>query len=104
MRLVKQQLAALSRPAAPAPDKPSDKKGLKAKEKVLKKRAKKKDKKKQETKELTEAEVVQRNLAYFTRTAQPGKATELMLQVRFQQDNAFRYCPAAADRAKRRLT
>ena len=89
MRLVKQQLAALTRAAAAAPDKPADKKALQqARNRVQKKSLKGKDKKakqaKQKRKEPTEDEVKQLNLEYFTRTAQPGKATELMVQVTVQ--------------------
>jgi uncharacterized membrane protein YdbT with pleckstrin-like domain len=84
MRLVKKQLAALSKSTASVPEGSSEKKALKAKDKVQKKRTKKKAKAQQkeaEEKGLSEEEVRQRNIAYYARTASGGKASELMIQV-----------------------
>lgn len=84
MRLVKKQLAALSKSTAAVPEGSTDKNALKARDKVQKKRTKKKEKaqqKKVEAKELSEEEVRQRNIAYYARTVSGGKASELMIQV-----------------------
>ncbi len=91
MRLVKQQLANLTKSQTSAEAAPEDKQGkkLKSSTKIQKRKKGNVSKKKKVKKtavsevELTDEQVIKRNLAYYKRTATSNKSSALMVQVQF---------------------